>query len=159
MDSKIIPVGFFQDYNPNTKEARRQLVKNMIKVNINEESKLEELFFSDENIDLINKQIVLSVWKKTNKQYKISFQSKDKIIIVMSYVFNENAKHLPYNIKGQIYQLNCITVGSIISSIITNFEQKLGYLRDIEKRGDLPPLPQSSTALRTLSTANLNIFH
>jgi len=159
MDSKIIPVGFFQDYNPNTKEARRQLVKNMIKVNINEESKLKKLFFSDKNINLINKKIVLSVWKKTNKQYKISFQSKDKIIIVMSYVFNENAKHLPYNIKGQIYQLNCITVGSIISSIITNFEQKLGYLRDIEKRGDLPPLPQSSTALRTLSTANLNIFH
>jgi len=158
MEFKNIPVGFFQDYNPDIKEARSQLVKNIIKTNINEESKLEELYFSDENIELINKQIVLSVWKKTKNQYKINFQSKDKLIIVMRYVFIENAKNLPYNIKGQIYELNCITVREILPSIITNFEQKLGYLRDIERRGDLPPLPISSTALKTLPTANNNIF-
>ena len=156
MDFKNLPVGFFQDYNPNLKEVRSQLVKNIIKTDINKESKLEELFFSDENIELINKQIVLSVWKKTNKQYKITFQNKDKLIIVMRYVFIENAKNLPYNIKGQIYELNCIIVGEILPSIITNFEQKLGYLRDIERRGDLPPLPISSTSLRTLPTANKN---
>jgi len=153
-----MPVGFFQDYNPDIKQVRSQLVKNIIKTNINEESKLEEVFFSDDNIDLINKQIVLTVWKRTNKQYKISFQSKDKLIIVMRYVFIENAKNLPYNVKGQIQELNCITVGEILSTLITNFEQKLGYLRDIEKRGELPPLPISSTALRTLPTANNNIF-
>jgi hypothetical protein len=77
----------------------------------------------------------------------------------MRYVFIENAKHLPYNIKGQIYDLNCLTVGEILPSVITNFEQKLGYLRDIEKRGDLPPLPISSTALRTLPTANRSFFN
>jgi hypothetical protein len=159
MNLNTTPVGFFQDYNPNTKAIRSQLVKNIIKVNQNEESKLEEIFFSDENINLINKQIVLSVWKKTNNKYKINFQSKDKLIIVMRYVFIENAKNLPYNIKGQIYELNCNTVGEILPNIITNFEQQLGYLRDIEKRGDLPPLPQSSTANRTLPTANFDIFH
>lgn len=159
MDFKTMPVGFFQDYNPNIKEVRSQLVKNIIKTNLNEESKLEKLYFSDENIELINKQIILSVWKKTNKQYKITFQNKDKLIIVMRYVFIENAKHLPYNIKGQIYDLNCLTVGEILPSVITNFEQKLGYLRDIEKRGDLPPLPISSTALRTLPTANSSFFN
>jgi hypothetical protein len=158
MEFKNMPVGFFQDYNPDIKQVRSQLVKNIIKTNINEESKLEEVFFSDDNIDLINKQIVLTVWKRTNKQYKISFQSKDKLIIVMRYVFIENAKNLPYNVKGQIQELNCITVGEILSTLITNFEQKLGYLRDIEKRGELPPLPISSTALRTLPTANNNIF-
>ena len=159
MNLNTTPVGFFQDYNPNTKAIRSQLVKNIIKVNQNEESKLEEIFFSDENINLINKQIVLSVWKKTNNKYKINFQSKDKLIIVMRYVFIENSKNLPYNIKGQIYELNCNTVGEILPNIITNFEQQLGYLRDIEKRGDLPPLPQSSTANITLPTANFDIFH
>jgi SNF2 family DNA or RNA helicase len=50
---------------------------------------------------------------------------------------------------------------SFVSNIVI-FEPIIGdtlYLRDIEKRGDLPPLPQSSTALRTLPSANLNIFH
>jgi Family of unknown function (DUF5761) len=149
----------FQDYNPKAKEVRSQLVKNITKINVNEESKLQEIFFSDENIDLINKQIVLSVWKKTNNEYKISFQNKDKLIVVMQYVFNENARHLPYNIKGQIRDLNCIVVGEILPSVITNFEQKLGYLRDIEKRGELPPLPLSSTALRTLKMPNNDIYH
>jgi hypothetical protein len=156
---KTVPVGLFQDYNPNAKKIRAELVKNIIKTNIHEETKLEELFFSDENIDLINKQIILTVWKKTNNQYKIGYQNKEKIIIVMRYVFIENAKHLPYDIKGQIHDLNCITVNEIIPNLITNFEQKLGYLRDIERRGELPALPKSSTADRTLPTANANIFH
>lgn len=156
---KSVPVGLFQDYNPKAKNIRAQLVKNMIKTNINEETKLEEVFFSDENIDLINKQIILTIWRKTDRKYKIGYQSKEKLIIVMRYVFIENAKHLPYNIKGQIRDLNCITVNEIMPNIITNFEQKLGYLRDIEKRGELPALPKSSTYDRTLPTANANIFH
>jgi hypothetical protein len=152
---QTIPLGFFQDCNPNSKEVRKQLVKNIIKRDINEESKLEEYFFSDDNVDLINKQIVLTVWKRTNNQYKINLQNKDQIIIIMRYIFIENAKHLPYDIKGQIHELNCNVVGEIIPSVITNFEQKLGYLRDIEKRGELPALPKSSTADRTLPSTNI----
>ena len=71
MNLKNSPIGFFQDYNPYIKEERKQLIKNIIKININAETNLEDVFFSDENIDLINKQIILSLWKKTNKQYKI----------------------------------------------------------------------------------------
>jgi len=159
MDFKRLPVGFFQDNNPNVAATRKLLVKNISKININDISNLETSFYSDENIDLINKQIVLTVFKKTNKQYRINFQSKDKIIIIMQYVFNEYARHLPYDIKDQIKELNCIVVGEIIPNLITNFEQKLGYLKDIEKRGELVPLPVSSTADRTLPTANLSFFH
>lgn len=152
MNLENSPLGFFQDYNPNINEMRKELVKNIIKISTNEETNLEDIFFMDENIELINKQIILTLWKKTNKQYKISFQDKSKLIIVMRYVFIENAKHLPYNIKGQIRELNCNVVGEIMPFLITNFEQKLGYLRDIERRGDLPPLPVSSKADRTLPT-------
>jgi hypothetical protein len=146
---------FFQDYNPKLKKEREriifsnnQLSNNLTKTNDCYNDQLKELFFSDENIDLINKQIILIIYKKTN--YKINFQSKDKLIIVMQYIFNEYAKHLPYDIKGQIYKLNCIVVKNTISDIITNFEQKIIYLRDIERRNDPVPLPISSTSDRTL---------
>jgi hypothetical protein len=157
MNNENLPLGFFQDYNPNIKEMRKQLVKNIIKTNQNEESNLEKLFFSDENIDLINKQLILTIWKKTNKKYLIGYQDKNQILIVMRYVFLENARHLPYNLKGQIKELNCNVVGEIYPLIITNFEQKLGYLRDIEKLGKLPDLPKSSSYDKTL-TAN-NFFY
>jgi hypothetical protein len=149
-----LPVGFFQDYNPDVKEARQQLVKNLIKTNVNDQSILEEVFFSDDNIDIINKQLVLAVWKTSNKQFKINFQSRDKIIIVMRYVFIEHARHLPYDIKGQIHELNCSVINKIVPDLITNFEQKLGYLRDIERRGELPDQPKSSTSDRTLGVTN-----
>lgn len=140
----------FQDYNPRISNIRKQMIKNIVKTTECEITKLEDLFFSDENIDIINKQLILSVWKKSNKQYKINFQEKNKLIIVMRYIFIEYAKHLPYNIQEQINELNCIVVGDIVPTIITNFEQKLGYLRDIEKRGDPPPLPQSTSINKTL---------
>jgi hypothetical protein len=160
MNNDNLPLGFFQDYNPEMNEMRKQLVKNIIKTNVNEESNLEQIFFSDDNIELINKQLVLTIWKKTNKKYLIGFQNKDQIIIIMRYVFLENARHLPYNIKGQIKDLNCNVVAEMYPSVITNFEQKLGYLRDIETRGKLPDLPKSTTYDKTLpSNNNSDIFH
>ena len=158
MDLTNLPIGFFQDYNPKIKNIRSELVKNITKTNIDDDSILKDIFFSDENLDLINKQIILTIWKKTNKQYKVGFQNRDNLLIVMQYVFVENARHLPYNIKGQIRELNCQVVGEIFPIIITNFEQKLGYLRDIEKRQPLLNLPKSSTADKTLPSANRENF-
>ena len=155
MDLTNLPIGFFQDYNPKIKDIRFQLIKNITKTNINDDNNiLKEIFFSDENIELINKQIILTIWKKTNKKYRVGFQNKENLIIIMQYIFLENARHLPYNIKGQIRNLNCEVVGEILPNIITNFEQKLGYLRDIETRQPLLDLPKSSTADRTLQTAS-----
>ena len=53
MDLTNLPIGFFQDYNPKIKEARSQLVKNITKTNVNNESILKDIFFSDEYIILI----------------------------------------------------------------------------------------------------------
>ena len=157
MDLSNLPVGFFQDHNPKIKMMRTQIVKNITKTNDNDNNILKDIFFSDENIELINKQIILSIWKRTNKAYKIGFQSKDNLLVVMQYIFLEYAKHLPYDIKGQIRDLNCRVVGEILPTIITNFEQKLGYLRDIEKRQPLVELPKSTTSDRTLISANREI--
>jgi hypothetical protein len=151
-----IPSNFlFQDNHPNSNKIRNELVKNLIKRTECNIEDLEELFFSDGNMDIINKQLVLSVWKKSNKKYKIGFQDKKKLIIVMRYIFIEYAKNLPYDLTKQINELNCITVGAIVPDIITNFEQKLGYLRDIETRGELIPLPKSTNNPKTLTQTNM----
>ena len=68
----------------------------------------------------------------------------------MRYYFIENAKHLPYNIKEQIQDLNCLVVNALLPGIITNFEQKLGYLRDIETRGALPNAPINTKTQKNL---------
>jgi len=158
MDLTNLPIGFFQDYNPKIKNIRTELTKNITKININDTGILKDVFFSDENLLLINKQIILTIWKKTNKTYKVGFQNRDNLLIIMQYVFLENARHLPYNIKGQIKDLNCRVVGEIFPNIVSNFEQKLGYLRDIEKRQPLLDLPKSSTSDRTLMSSSRENF-
>ena len=158
MDLTNLPVGFFQDYNPKINDIRSQLVKNITKTNVDDVSILKDIFFSDENIELINKQIVLTIWKRTNKKYRVAFQNKNNLLVIMQYVFLENAKYLPYDIKGQIRDLNCQVVGEILPNVITNFEQKLGYLRDIETRQPLVDLPKSSTVDRTLASAKRENF-
>jgi hypothetical protein len=153
-----LPFILFQDVNPKTVQMRNEMIKNITKTTECNITDVESLFFSDENIDLINKQIILSVWKRSNNQYKIGFQDKDKILIVMRYIYLEFSRNLPYKLEEQINELNCLVVGEIVPSVITNFEQKLGYLRDIEKRQDPPPLPQSTSKIKTLPTANKDFF-
>ena len=146
---------FFSDNHPNAKEIRNELIKNITKTSEFEMDNanmnlLKSVFFSSENVELINKQLILNVWKRTKGLYKIGFQDTNKIIIVMQYIYIEYCKNLPFDIKGQIKKLNCMVVNDIIPDIITNLEQKIGYLQDIEQRKPLLDLPISTTNNKTL---------
>jgi len=146
---------FFSDNHPNAKEIRNELIKNITKTSEFEIDNpnmnlLKTVFFSTENVELINKQLILNVWKRTKGQYKIGFQDTNKIVIVMQYIYIEYCKNLPFDIKGQIKKLNCMVVNDILPDIITNLEQKIGYLQDIEKRKPLLDLPISTSNNKTL---------
>ena len=152
------PFILFQDSNPKSVQLRNQMIKNITRTTECNITDVEKLFFSDPNIELINKQLILAVWKRSKNQYKIGFQNKDKLLIVMRYVYLEFSRNLPYDLAGQINELNCLVVGEIVPTVITNFEQKLGYLRDIERRQAPVPLPQSTSKMKTLPTANKDFF-
>ncbi len=150
-----MPTAYFSD-NVRGNALRKQLVKNELKISECNVGDLENAFFSKENIDLINKQLILSVYNKTNKQFLICSQKEADLLVVMRYVFIEYSRNLPYNISNQIKDLNCQVVGEILPTVISNVDQKIGYLRDIETQPIGPPLPINTKKLnRTLpSTAN-----
>jgi hypothetical protein len=112
-----------------------------VRINECEQGDLENTFFSDENIALINKQLILTVFKKTKGQYKISNQTTESLTIVMRYVFLEHAKHLPYNILEQIRELNFRVVTEIVPIIITQITQRTEYLKTISEPRGVLPLP------------------
>ncbi len=134
------PTAYFCD-NIKANSLRNELIKNQVRVSECEQGELETTFFSDENISLINKQLILSVFKKTNGQIKISDQSKQSLIIVMRYIFLEYARHLPYDIAGQIKELNCQIVGEVLPKIITEVTQRISYLEEINNPKKIIPLP------------------
>jgi len=154
-DFEEFPVGYFSD-NIKGNLLRKQLIKNQLKISECNVGDLEKTFFSKENIDLINKQLILSVYNSTNKQFLICTQKEADLLIVMRYVFIEYSRNLPYDINNQIKNLNYRVVNEILPTVLSNVDQKIGYLKDIETQPIGPPLPINTKNLnRTLpSTAN-----
>ena len=139
-----MPTAFFWDNSTST-ELRNELIKNQVRISECEQGDLETFFFSNENIDLINKQLIINVFKKTNGEFKISPQKNEDLIIVMRYTFIEYARHLPYDITNQIRELNSIVIGQILPNIITQITQRKEYLRVINEPRELLPLPISES--------------
>ena len=102
---------------------------------------LSDLFFSQGNIEIIQRQIVLSVFKKSNKKYLIPFQNSKSLEIVMKYIFNINAKHLPYNLTEQIRELNYYVSNEMTNMILNNIKSKQEYLREINAPPPVNDLP------------------
>jgi len=129
---KEMPIAYFNE-SINSEGQREQFIKNTIRLNEDNITELSKYFFSDANINLINKQLVLKVYKKSGKKYKIPFQNKDDMLVVMRYVWIQDSKNLDFNIKEQITTLNCRVVGEIYPNVMTNIEQYIKYLEDVEK--------------------------
>jgi len=149
-----LPSAYFKD-NDNSKELRKHLIKQQVGISENGQDNLEDMFFSDENIIKINKKLILTVFNKSNKKYKINPQSKESLIIIMRYVYIEYARNLPFDIEKQTDDLNCIVIGEILPNIFTNITQKIEYLKNIQSERKLLDLPinvNKSSSLPSISS-------
>ena len=149
-----LPIAYFKDNN-NSKELRKNLIKQQINISKDGQDKLEDTFFSNENIIKINKKLIFTVYNKSNKKYKINSQSNESLLIVMRFVFIEYARNLPFDIDKQIDHLNCIVISEILPNIFTNITQKLEYLNNIQserKLLDLPINANKSSSLPSISS-------
>lgn len=117
---------------------------------------LQDTFFLDENIQLIQRQIIMDVYKKSNKKYLIKEQNREDISIIMKYIFNEYAQHLPFKIKEQIAELNSKVSNIISKEIIDNLESHQKYIRDSTTQPTLLDRPQNVTSAgnRTLPSVS-----
>ena len=156
-DFEEIPVAYFSD-NIKSKLLRKQLIKNQLKISECNVGELEQIFFSKENIDLINKHLILSVYISTNKQFLICPQKEADLIIVMRYVFIEYSRNLPYEINKQVKGLNYRVIKEILPTVISNVDQKIGYLKDIETQPIGPPLPINTKNINRTLPSTTNYF-
>lgn len=117
---------------------------------------LTTLFYSFENQEIIQKQIVLEVFRQ--RQTKIGFQSQQRLMTLMKYVFEDAMPRVipKYdNITDMIRHLNKIVVDEAVNkngSILSNLDHTLFYLQDISKNPvpiDLP-VNMSNRGTRTL---------
>ena len=95
------------------------------------ETKLSKMFFSPQNIQIIQNGIRAGVHKMSNEQYVVGPQDLDPLIVIMRSVFLQNAVNLPTNITGQIQDLNQMVLKYCIEKVYGEAQGYMTYLSDV----------------------------
>ena len=78
---------------------------------------LSQVFFSQENIQIIQNGIRSGVYKRSNGQYVIGDQDCDSIKIIMRSVFLQYSANKPSSIPEQIIELNNIVLNYCVQQV------------------------------------------
>jgi hypothetical protein len=157
-DFEEMPQAFLAENKMSKKLRDKLLVRNLNHENDIGENFLSQHFFSPENMEIINKMLVLEIFKQSNKTIKIAYQSQHDLMVTMTWVYTHYAKNLPFKIKEQIRQLNQEVVRQLTPQLMSQAQQHIDYLKEISQpRVPLPP--PISTLRDTTLPAISDIFH
>ena len=127
-------------------QAHRDDYYNMSQDSLNgvqQESILSKVFFHPENVNYIQKKIIMQLFYETDGKYLIEKQDETDLQIIMRSIFLQHAKHLPNNIKEQITELDNIVVDEVIPDIISQIKAYNGYLKDAFGPREIMDRPQN----------------
>ena len=110
-----------------------RLYKNEAIKSIQSESPLSRVYFSRENINLLQNLIRYNVWIKSQKQFQIGRQSDLQLKIIMRSIYFQYSKNQSDNITQQIERLNDIVINDCVPRIISNVKQYLKYKQDVSQ--------------------------
>ena len=98
-----------------------------------EDTALNDIFFSDMNVGVIQKTIRYNVYNSTDKV--ISDQAENTLFIIMRSILLQygNFRVSTENLVNEIRELNQKVVEYCSDNIISNTLQYLGYIKDLEK--------------------------
>lgn len=94
-------------------------------------TKLSDVFFSEQNIQIIQNGIRSGVYQRSNGQYTIGIQDCDSLKIIMRSVFLQHSANKPDNIPEQINELNKIVLNYCIQQVYSEAEGYMKYIYDV----------------------------
>jgi hypothetical protein len=93
---------------------------------------LSDAFFTRQNVDVIQKGIQTEVYRISGpKKWMIDAQDVDEIKMIMRAMYLQYAKNNPFNVEGQINELNQLVIKWSVPRIMSEIEQYNYYLNDI----------------------------
>ena len=123
-----------------------------------EKTKLSTMFFSESNINLLQKLIKYNVKKETNKI--ISEQSNEELFIIMKSIFLNKANlgvKTDACIKKELRKLDLLVANECTKKIITQIKQHIIYLDNINNLA-VPMERAESTNIKGTKINELNRF-
>jgi hypothetical protein len=95
------------------------------------DSILSNVFFSRDNIQLLQNGIRSGVYKKSNGQYVIGEQDCDSLKIIMRSVFLTYSVNQPNNIREQVEALNQLVLNFCIQQVYGEAQGYMKYINDV----------------------------
>jgi hypothetical protein len=107
---------------------------------------LNELFFSNENVEALQEGIRYKVWVESEGDFKIGHQNERELTIIMRSMYYQHGRNAPTDIVGQVRELNGHVLAWAVPEIITNMKQHEQYKKDISTL----PMPMPHAPLVTM---------
>jgi hypothetical protein len=92
---------------------------------------LSQVFFSQQNIQILQNGIRAGIYHRSNGQYVIGPQDCDSLKIVMRSVFLQYSANQPHNIPQQIAELNKIVLQYCIQQVFSEAQGYMKYVDDV----------------------------
>ena len=92
---------------------------------------VSELFFSDYNVDVLQKGIQNMVLNKSCGKYRIGTQSPNELLTVMRATYLQESVNLNTNVVHQVKKLNELVLMYCVPRILSELEMHNLYIKDI----------------------------
>ena len=136
----------YNTYNATTYE--HEFVSNLIHCEPND---ISYMYFSDKNIDEINKRLINEVknitYERYDKMMEIQPQKKHLLLTIMRHIYFKNVKNRECA-DIEVELLNRETITQIVPTIITGLLAQIRYVNDYDTLLAPPELPESNSSKR-----------
>ncbi len=96
-----------------------------------DETTLSNLFFSRENIKIIQNGLRAGVYKRSKGNYVIGEQDCDSLKIIMRSVFLQNSSNQPTHVTQQVQALNQLVLDYCIQQVYGEAKGYVKYISDV----------------------------
>ncbi len=122
--TQLLPL--FEERNNGNTNFYREALTSIAHIN-----PLQENFFSEKNIEILQTLISYHVKLQTDGKHQIARQDDNQLKIVMKSVYLMYGKNQSVDIQGQVKILNSYVLDYCVPNIISNIEQYIGYKKQV----------------------------
>ena len=127
-------------------DAYFENVNNIMKQDNTYIDEMKEAFFSEKNIDFLQKSIIVEMYKRKN--IKLRPQKYETIIQLMNSIWNKHSNNLPFNYTEQIQDLNNKLIEYSCNSLTDEITAYYNFIRDQDIGNNRYLEPPISTNIR-----------
>jgi hypothetical protein len=104
---------------------------------IHSRNKLADVFFSQENINILQDSIRYLVYQKSCGKYTIDRQSDSELKLIMRAYYLQEGRHSQYDTVSDVRELNSLVLGYAVPKILQEINMYMYYKQDIGRN----PMP------------------